>query len=305
MARTPLSLFLFLSAATSQADIIGMHTGNADPVTEAWQLAHFVGEDLILGSHQGPIGVGSVTGDMGFDSWEIVDSGSADNGGYSIALTSQQEADAIANGFVLRTTAKYLENTSPSGARVLVFGTTQTATDERWVMSFGADENGDPTVSIQGGDTATLALAGPGYHTFELKVDPLVSSLATVSIDGVQVLTDQPSVPAEGNKPRFVYFGSWSNNAVGGARFSDIKFQVLSPFSADFDEDYDVDGADFLKWQRGETPELGSAEELALWESQFGSTVPAVAAAVSIPEPSTLLITSLAGVLFCSRRRRV
>jgi hypothetical protein len=76
------------------------------------------------------------------------------------------------------------------------------------------------------------------------------------------------------------------------------------PVSGDFDGDGDVDGFDFLKWQRVETPGLGSAEELALWESQFGTTVPPLSAlAVATPEPSSILLAVLAGLLFCSRRR--
>jgi hypothetical protein len=88
-----------------------------------------------------------------------------------------------------------------------------------------------------------------------------------------------------------------------------IKGYVLETLSAnpdaDFDDDDDIDGADFLKWQRGETPGLGSAEELALWEQQYGTTVPAVAAATTVPEPSTLLLASLAGCALLQRRRRI
>jgi hypothetical protein len=41
----------------------------------------------------------------------------------------------------------------------------------------------------------------------------------------------------------------------------------LLPASGDFDLDNDVDGADFLAWQRG----LGLPAELALWQANFGS----------------------------------
>jgi probable HAF family extracellular repeat protein len=76
-------------------------------------------------------------------------------------------------------------------------------------------------------------------------------------------------------------------------------------YNADFDDDGDVDGIDFLKWQRGESPVPLSAGDLAAWELNFGNgpVAPVSAAAVSTPEPSTLLLASLAGLLFCSRRR--
>ena len=76
--------------------------------------------------------------------------------------------------------------------------------------------------------------------------------------------------------------------------------------NADFNQDGDVDGSDFLAWQKGESPIPQSAEELGLWESQYGSTAPSNAvAAVPTPEPSTLLLVSLAGLLVCSRSRRL
>jgi len=70
----------------------------------------------------------------------------------------------------------------------------------------------------------------------------------------------------------------------------------------DFDGNLDVDGADFLSWQR----DLGDATNLGLWEDNFGFTgaVPAVS---TVPEPSTFLLTGfgvLAMTLRSVRRRR-
>ena len=77
-------------------------------------------------------------------------------------------------------------------------------------------------------------------------------------------------------------------------------------YNADFDDDNDIDGADFLIWQRGESHTPLSAGDLAAWELNFGETLSsAVAAEVSTPEPSSLLLASLAGVLLDSHRRRV
>lgn len=70
---------------------------------------------------------------------------------------------------------------------------------------------------------------------------------------------------------------------------------IISEISADFDGDSDVDGGDFLEWQRGEVTNPPSAEDLAHWETQFG-TSSTLSAAASIPEPSTLLLGALAVV---------
>jgi hypothetical protein len=42
-------------------------------------------------------------------------------------------------------------------------------------------------------------------------------------------------------------------------------------YTADFDLDGDIDGADFLKWQRGESPGGGSQTELSAWEANYGT----------------------------------
>jgi hypothetical protein len=76
--------------------------------------------------------------------------------------------------------------------------------------------------------------------------------------------------------------------------------------AGDFDLDSDVDGADFLKWQRGESFTPYSESDFADWEENFGTVLPAIAAAAaSTPEPSSLLLASLAGCALLHRRRRI
>ena len=74
-----------------------------------------------------------------------------------------------------------------------------------------------------------------------------------------------------------------------------FESQTLVP-SADFDTDGDVDGADFLAWQRGfgtasPTPSEGDADfdadvdaaDLGIWQTNYGSGTPLLAAATSGP----------------------
>jgi pectinesterase len=70
--------------------------------------------------------------------------------------------------------------------------------------------------------------------------------------------------------------------------------------SADFNDDGDVDGQDFLVWQRGESPNPGSASDLALWQEQYGAA--GDMASVAIPEPASWLIAT--GLLIVSMSRR-
>jgi len=76
------------------------------------------------------------------------------------------------------------------------------------------------------------------------------------------------------------------------------------PIPGDFDLDRDVDGNDFLKWQRGESFDSGSASDLANWEAYYGifAPLPISAAATTVPEPSTVLALLMAAAT-CFRRK--
>ena len=66
----------------------------------------------------------------------------------------------------------------------------------------------------------------------------------------------------------------------------------------DFNDDGDVDGADFLRWQRGESPVPLSATDLAAWNANFGLPVASLANSISVPEPGTQWL-GLAGAVLC------
>ncbi len=70
--------------------------------------------------------------------------------------------------------------------------------------------------------------------------------------------------------------------------------------AGDFDNDQDVDGSDFLKWQRGESPIAIGQLDLSQWMAHFGVTGGAVVAAQAkaIPEPSTSLLMITAMLFF-------
>jgi len=70
----------------------------------------------------------------------------------------------------------------------------------------------------------------------------------------------------------------------------------------DFDDDGDVDGRDFLVWQRGGSPTPVGAVDLTAWKAGFPTAPPVSASAVPIPEPALSgMLVALAAV----RRRRV
>jgi len=99
------------------------------------------------------------------------------------------------------------------------------------------------------------------------------------------------------------------------------NFLVQEVNGADFDEDGDVDGTDFLLWQRGfgitgtALPSDGDAngdskvdaQDLAIWQSQFGFMAHTAVIATAVPEPTTLALLILGGLfaaVFISSARR-
>jgi len=87
-----------------------------------------------------------------------------------------------------------------------------------------------------------------------------------------------------------------------GETFGDVTPFTAGGLLADFDNDSDVDGADFLEWQRG-FGTTRDANDLVNWQAEYGTTA-AVAAATGVPEPATWLLVCLAATTFGLRRRR-
>lgn len=76
---------------------------------------------------------------------------------------------------------------------------------------------------------------------------------------------------------------------------------VLSNFVAgiagDFNGDGEVDGRDFLMWQRN--PSVGN---LAEWQANYGQTTALSATSTAVPEPTTMLFCTLALLAYACRR---
>jgi hypothetical protein len=76
----------------------------------------------------------------------------------------------------------------------------------------------------------------------------------------------------------------------------------------DFDNDGDIDGRDFLAWQRGESPDPFSAGDLAAWQGEYNGgllsalRLPPSAFHTAVPEPGTGMLSVVFSALLLWRR---
>ena len=147
--------------------------------------------------------------------------------------------------------------------------------------------------------------------------------------NGVQLIgqfdTSNFSSPFDGYVGNQSVFAGWGHDRV---LLSDSQwgFHVVdassalppSPNGGDFDDDNDVDGTDFLAWQRGFGLLTGASGsdgdanidgavdslDLFIWQDNFGSaTATFSAASTSIPEPSSGVLLGVTGVYFVLLRQ--
>jgi len=189
-----------------------------------------------------------------------------------------------------------------------VIGTSASSPDALTAFTGSGDQTGVTNPGLgpladNGGPTWTHALQA-GSPALDAGDPAAVAGVGTVP------LYDQRGAP----------FGRVEDGGQGAAARIDIgayEWSALAP-TADFDIDGDIDGSDFLSWQRGfgtPAPEATGSDgdangdlavdgaDLAVWQDQFGMQSPALVArslagAVSSSRPeSTWPSSSMAGVV--------
>lgn len=80
-----------------------------------------------------------------------------------------------------------------------------------------------------------------------------------------------------------------------------VELNMSRSFTGDFDNDGDIDGRDFLTWQRG-LGSLYSQATLGIWQSNYLGNP--LTAQVSVPEPSAALLLSMGLLGMLTRRCR-
>ncbi|NOY29296.1 MAG: PEP-CTERM sorting domain-containing protein, partial [Planctomycetes bacterium] len=208
---------------------------------------------------------------------------------------------------------------SPSDSRFWI-GIDETGVIEGRFFSSGNSGNGANPGGVFMG---TTALVENEWVHLAMTYDGATDAITRLYVNGLEdaALSTPQSLPsalgdvvlAGGGNGQF--FGRMDDVRISDVALSpsDLGFNgpLSGPTPGNFDGDTDIDGFDFLQWQRGDTPNLGSASELAFWESNFGTTgaspLSGLSAAIaSVPEPSsiTLFGLALAGLVVGRRSRK-
>jgi hypothetical protein len=250
-----------------------------------------------------PLGVGGVV-ELDFDNPLLLPFNEFAASGFGIRLNAGNgpvSSAGVSERFGMFTTSNFnngnWSTTDSAGFFDLALAPSQTTSGARFRFTLTSAETYQmQVVSLAGG--ATLA-----SRTGSLK------NAGSGPIDSIEVLL----------------FENGSGNGVSGPGgrttgerefyFNNLKV-MAGGLTGDYDGDRDVDGQDFLVWQRtlGSTSDLGAdgnsngvidAGDLQAWRSNFGAAGGG-AAAITAPEPGALALAAVAGAVVAaiqSRRR--
>jgi len=202
------------------------HLGANDPALEGWSTVGG-GANVLTGPVLNDLG-------LGIDAWSVDDGTTAVNSVrfYDFTPSGSQVADADTHGWC-RIVRLRVGDTPETPDRAIF--TDYSSESTRWRMEFGSDRQGDPIVLLQTGLNGvddegtlfTLSGGGDGYHTYELRYDPLLDS-ADLYIDGTERVSGYAGYPDTSNGPR-ITFGAGQATAIGHAHFSLARFRTVDP----------------------------------------------------------------------------
>ena len=108
--------------------------------------------------------------------------------------------------------------------------------------------------------------------------------------------------PEDAVEARLSFVFQQPDNDDGAIWIDSAGLFLESDVNGDFDLDNDVDGADFLLWQRGEVTNPPSTTALIAWETQYGTSAPLATFSASVPEPSSILLVLFSSTICIASR---
>jgi len=146
------------------------------------------------------------------------------------------------------------------------------------------------------GDNSPAIIDGVVEIAFDFSsvVDPLFEKTSIEKMSRLTGLWETiPLTPDGDDLYHFEYL-------LAGGDADLFRYSISTGTSGDFDGDGDVDGHDFLLWQRGGSPNPLSQSDLADWEANYGTASPIVATSTAVPEPCAGVMLLLGVMtLFC------
>ncbi|QDS98280.1 carbohydrate-binding protein [Adhaeretor mobilis] len=119
------------------------------------------------------------------------------------------------------------------------------------------------------GGEVELVIDGISYGTTDISSTGSWNNFQTFSLNDVTIANDSTSV---------------IRLNMGGDGFDLDSFTFVETLAGDYDLDFDIDGADFLIWQK----ELATEEGLTAWQGGYGTGAPL--SAIQVPEPMSGLL---------------
>ncbi len=234
----------------------------------------------------------------------IIEAGATFSGGGALVVPdgSHLVADNLANvGVLVDMQGAFRPGNSEGIGRIDLFDYQQADTSELFVEIAGTALNAFDRLVLSG--DAVL----DGYLNIDIDGGFIPALGNTFNIISANTVTGQfNNIDVSGMPDGLTFHVNYLANAV--------QLQVVNTplFSADFDEDGDVDATDLTIWKGAyDLNQLGDADgdndsdgaDFLVWQQQLGSH-PAVAAQTAVPEPGTALLSGLVAFFAAMLRRQ-
>ncbi len=176
-----------------------------------------------------------------------------------------------------------------------------------FVVFFGVGQAGEEAeVSFQGDLTNRVGVGdfAPGTYPIRMEFNEAFHPLDFENFEARSfndIFGTQGSGPIDIIPTGFQITINKSTTAPWVGYIDNVRFSSTDGIPGDFDGDGDVDGRDFLAWQRGNSPIPFSAEDLALWQTSYPGPLTGF---TTVPEPTSIMLIMMAACgLLCGRPR--
>lgn len=275
--------------------------------------------DVITGSTVAPTGAGGETAQeprvitIGIDNYDSPDS---DGSGLNEVLASGPAGTGFDDTDPF-SVSSFLPVSGANDNDDAVTNSTRVAYDKSTGYLYIVDQDTGFTEDIYVFDPATGTIVYSEFNPFDIGIfnegTLLVFTRGDINNDGMvdssdlTALSDAIADPTLDGTVSATLGGEWldltGDGLLTSADLTELQ-GIIGTTAGDFDGDGDVDGADFLAWQRGESPTPLSNGDLVDWQNNYGSGGgPLSASSTAVPEPSALVLFLGLGLISISSRR--